>query len=225
MPRAPLPGRLDGMERLMKTWKCWIAALALLVSAHGGANDLTDHWWAESESGWGVSAVQQDNMLLLTIFVYGSDRQPTWFTGEARRYGYDMAGNPGFAGPLYRTAGPAHTGPFDPRAVGVTRVGNVTFEARGAGRRDPPVRRGRRHRHQVGHATHVPAQGLERPCTTRRSAPTTSAAGRPSRRRFTTTAAWCTSSTWASPSACRSTAATRCVPTTASIGRKGASGR
>lgn len=117
----------------MKTWKRWIAALALLVSAHGHGNDLTDHWWVESESGWGVSAVQQDNMLLVTIFVYGADRQPTWFTGEARRYGHDMEGNPGFAGPLYRTTGPAHTGPFDPKAVGVTRVGNVIFEARGPG--------------------------------------------------------------------------------------------
>lgn len=117
----------------MKTWKHWMAALALLASLHGNARDLTDHWWAESESGWGVSAVQQDDMMLLTIFVYGNDRQPTWFTGEARRYGFDNDGNPGFAGPLYRTTGPAHTGPFDPKAVGVTRVGNVTFEARAPG--------------------------------------------------------------------------------------------
>jgi hypothetical protein len=118
----------------MNKWKSWIAALALLLALPGAARDLSDHWWTESESGWGLSAVQQDDMLLLTIFVYGADRQPLWLTGEARRYGSDAAGNPGFAGPLYRTAGPVHTGPFDPRAVGVTRVGNVTFEAHDFGR-------------------------------------------------------------------------------------------
>jgi hypothetical protein len=102
-----------------------------LVRHGGGGRNVTDHWWVPSESGWGVSVTHQENVAFIAMFVHGPDGEPMWLTGDATRYGADMEGNPGFAGPLYRTSGPWHGGPFDPSKVSAVRVGSVTFESTG----------------------------------------------------------------------------------------------
>lgn len=111
------------------------ALLAACVggSAWAGATNVTDHWWNPAESGWGLSVTQQDDVAFVAMFVYGADGKPTWFTATATSYGVDGSGNPGFAGPLYRTAGPFHGGTFDPAAVRAVEVGTLTFEATGPG--------------------------------------------------------------------------------------------
>lgn len=109
------------------------AVLSILASSAVpvAASNVSDHWWTPSESGWGVSVTQQDDIAFIVLFVHGPSGQPTWLQGVGTRYGYDMERNPGFAGPLYRTTGPWHGGSFDPAAVGTVQVGNVTFESNG----------------------------------------------------------------------------------------------
>jgi hypothetical protein len=116
-------------------WRNLLAAIVAAGLAAAGpafASNVTDHWWAPAESGWGMSVTQQDDVAFIAMFVYGGDGKPTWVTGQAQRYGTDMAGNPGFRGPLYRTTGPYFGGTFDPAAVHATEVGIVTFESQGA---------------------------------------------------------------------------------------------
>jgi hypothetical protein len=119
----------------------WLRTIALSVGLHAAASaatgtsvNVSDHWWSEGESGWGLSITQQDDIAFVALYVYGDDRQPVWYTATGVRYGQDMAGNPGFQGALYRTTGPHHGGPFDPGQVQGTPVGTLTFEATGPAR-------------------------------------------------------------------------------------------
>jgi hypothetical protein len=93
------------------------------------ASNATDHWYAPSESGWGLSVTHQGDTAFIVMFVYGPDKASMWVSGTATRYGSTEGGHPGFAGPLYATNGPWHGGPFDPAAVNAVRVGEVTFES------------------------------------------------------------------------------------------------
>jgi hypothetical protein len=106
-----------------------VLALALAFGRCAVAADLTDHWWSESESGWGLSVTQQEEVAFVVIFVYGPNGQPLWLTATTTRYGTDIAGNPGFAGALYATSGPPQGGPFDPAKVNAAPVGTVSFQA------------------------------------------------------------------------------------------------
>lgn len=116
----------------------WLRTLALTAGLLAAASatatrsvNVSDHWWSEGESGWGLSITQQDDIAFVALYVYGPDRQPAWYTATGLRYGQDMAGNPGFHGTLYRTTGPHHGGAFDPGQVKATPVGTLTFEATG----------------------------------------------------------------------------------------------
>lgn len=115
-----------------------VAAFAAFLAAFAvepaKASNVTDHWWSPAESGWGVSVTHQGNVAFIVMFVYGPQGEPMWLHGAATRYGETTGGHPGFAGPLYRTSGPWHGGPFDPGAVDAVRVGDVTFEASGIDR-------------------------------------------------------------------------------------------
>lgn len=108
---------------------CIAAVAALLYAALVPASNVTDHWYAPSESGWGVSVTHQGNVAFIVIFAYGPNGEPGWYAGDAARYGERMGGHPGFAGTLYRMKGPWLGGPFDPAKVAATPVGTVTFEA------------------------------------------------------------------------------------------------
>ncbi|MFO1305287.1 MAG: hypothetical protein U1F54_16275 [Burkholderiales bacterium] len=107
-----------------------LAALAaFFIALPATASNVTDHWYAPAESGWGVSVTHQGNVAFIVLFAYGQDGQPAWYAGDATRYGECMGGHPGFAGTLYRMKGPWLGGPFDPAKVDVTPVGTVTFES------------------------------------------------------------------------------------------------
>jgi hypothetical protein len=113
----------------------WLRHLALtlcllfaLPAAAASPVNVSDHWWTEGESGWGLSITQQEEVAFVALYFYGADRQPTWYTATAARYGTDASGNPGFAGALYRTTGPHHAGAFDPSQVQATPVGNLSFQ-------------------------------------------------------------------------------------------------
>jgi hypothetical protein len=116
----------------------WLRNLALslcllfaLPAAAASPVNVSDHWWTEGESGWGLSITQQEDVAFVALYFYGADRQPTWYTATATRYGTDASGNPGFSGALYKTTGPHHAGTFDPLQVQATPVGNLSFQTTG----------------------------------------------------------------------------------------------
>jgi hypothetical protein len=91
-----------------------------------------DLWYAapaESESGWGVNITQQGEILFATWFTYDVNGRGMWVVGP--RMERTSAGT--YAGPLYRTTGPAFSAnPWNPTAVVATQVGNATFTFTGS---------------------------------------------------------------------------------------------
>ncbi|MEO7742325.1 MAG: hypothetical protein ABIR98_05280 [Usitatibacter sp.] len=101
------------------------AALPLQASA-AATVDYSDLWFNPSEAGWGANVIQQDDTLFVTLFVYGTSSQPTWYVASSvQRVGTGQI----FSGTLYRTRGPYFGGAFTPGAVEVTPVGTLTFTA------------------------------------------------------------------------------------------------
>jgi hypothetical protein len=86
------------------------------------STDVSDVWWNPNESGWGMQLVQSDATVFATIFVYGTDNRPTWFTAQLA---YD--GTTTFTGPLYATTGPGYAGPFNSSRVSVRQAGTMSF--------------------------------------------------------------------------------------------------
>jgi hypothetical protein len=87
--------------------------------------DVSDLWWNPNESGWGMQLVQNNDFVFATLFVYGPDGMPTWYTAQLNR-------GAGFTwtGPLFTTTGPWFAMPaFNPGQVGIRQVGNLTFQA------------------------------------------------------------------------------------------------
>jgi hypothetical protein len=102
--------------------------LALLLPTASLANtvtlDNTDLWWNPNESGWGANVIQQGDALFVTLFVYDSHSNPLWFVAPQVIY----QGNGVFTGQLFETSGTFFfQRPFDPTAVTVTPVGQLTF--------------------------------------------------------------------------------------------------
>jgi hypothetical protein len=114
----------------------FVAALLSCISLSSFAAvqtaDFSDLWWNPAESGWGANVAQQNDILFVTLFVYGSSGAPTWFVASATTWTGQSASTPTFTGPLYQTTGPSFAGAFDPANVSVTQVGALTFAASGA---------------------------------------------------------------------------------------------
>lgn len=101
----------------------------LFAFANTFTTDLTDLWWNASESGWGVTATHQREIVFLTFFVYGTDSRATFYTGQASFSGQTGAGALVFSGPMFETTGPWLGNPFNPNVVTRRQVGNVIFTA------------------------------------------------------------------------------------------------
>jgi hypothetical protein len=93
------------------------------------ASNYTDLWFDPAQSGWGVNVVHQGETAFATLFVYGADRQPTWYSASSLQVtSYTSSGLPNFSGGLFRTTGPWFGGPFDPSSVTIERVGTLYIE-------------------------------------------------------------------------------------------------
>src|SRR5689334_3607036 len=99
--------------------------LALPASATTYSIDYSDLWYAnppESEAGWGVTLTQQNEVIFATMFVYGTNNQPTWYVAS----NMSPTGNNAFGGPLYSFTGPYFgapwTGHTPPNQVGSINV-------------------------------------------------------------------------------------------------------
>lgn len=71
------------------------------------AINLTDLWYNPAESGWGANIVQQNDIMVVTLFVYSPTGEPTWYVAsDVRATGEDKNGLPNlFGGKLYRAHG------------------------------------------------------------------------------------------------------------------------
>ena len=103
--------------------------LSPLASANTFTTDLTDLWWNANESGWGVTATHQREVVFLTFFVYGTDNRPTFYTGQASYTSQASSGALIFSGPMFQTSGPWLGNFFNPNFVTIRQVGTVTFTA------------------------------------------------------------------------------------------------
>ena len=84
--------------------------------------DISDLWWDPTESGWGMQLVQEHSTVFATLFIYGTNRNPTWVTAQL------LQGAGGvFSGPVYVTTGPYFGGSFDPATVTIRPAGTMTF--------------------------------------------------------------------------------------------------
>lgn len=102
---------------------CTACALSTPSIATSFSTDQSDLWYNPSESGWGFQLVQRGSVIFATMFVYGPDGAPVWYT--ATMY---PSGNLIWAGDLYLTNGPWFgTVPFDPALVTYRKVGTMTW--------------------------------------------------------------------------------------------------
>ena len=114
----------------MKRFVLALLALAGLAGPAHAAN-YSDLWFNPAEPGYGVTVVQQAESAFVTLYVYAGNGEPMWLVSpDAQVYGY-VGALPQFRGTLYRTRGPAFSGPFDPREVQAIPVGQVYLSPTG----------------------------------------------------------------------------------------------
>ena len=120
------------MRRSVRTLAC----LAALAGAPCFADtpfsmDVSDLWWDPNESGWGINLAQQGDTVFATLFVYGPDGRPRWYSASAMSgIGAQPGSGVSFHGRLDETTGPAQPGPFDASRVARREVGTIRFETR-----------------------------------------------------------------------------------------------
>ena len=106
------------------------ACIAAFAQAATPTTDFSDLWFNPNEEGWGVNLIQQNEILFITMFVYGPTGQPTWYVGPATSYTGSTGGVLSFTGPLYTTTGPYFgAGTFNESQVTPRQVGAVSFAA------------------------------------------------------------------------------------------------
>lgn len=116
------------LKRLAALAAAWLVSSASAMSTF--SNDITDLWWNENESGWGINIIQQSNILFATLFVYDTSGAPHWYVASAMTGSSVSTNTPyTFTGRLYETTGPAFSAPvFDPATVARRDVGDITFQ-------------------------------------------------------------------------------------------------
>jgi len=100
-------------------------ACGFATLAKAKTTDQSDLWWIPNESGWGIQFVQEETTIFATMFVYGTDNRPAWYTATLSSVGFLT-----WTGKLYATTGPWFGNPvFDSSQVTVNPVGIMTFNA------------------------------------------------------------------------------------------------
>lgn len=89
------------------------------------ATNFTDLWWNPSESGWGLSIINQGNLIFLAWYTYANDMQPQWLTSVLTKQAdgsYSGRLNRTETGTPYTTPPTGNVTPFP-----VPEVGDVTL--------------------------------------------------------------------------------------------------
>lgn len=97
--------------------------MTLLAPGAALATDYSDNWFIPAEAGWGANFVQSDQFVFVSLFIYGSDKKPTWFTAQLTWDGTSQ-----YAGGLYATQGTYFAQPWNPaESVPAQAVGTAWF--------------------------------------------------------------------------------------------------
>src|SRR5438128_2485452 len=99
-----------------------LLAATLSALATPQPRDGTDMWFSPNESGWGLNLIHQGDTMFASLFVYGMDSQPRWYTASSLAGGPDV-----YTGALYETTGDPFSGPFNPNTVTRRQVGTMTL--------------------------------------------------------------------------------------------------
>ena len=105
---------------------CAALGFALPAQATTATIDYTDLWYnapAESQSGWGVNVIQQNNILFVTLFVYGPDNTPRWYVAS----NVVSTGQNTFSGQLFNVGTGTWFGAPWGGISNVQTVGNIAF--------------------------------------------------------------------------------------------------
>ncbi|HET9830929.1 MAG TPA: hypothetical protein VFP91_04450 [Vicinamibacterales bacterium] len=103
---------------------CLIAATSAYgPSATSKTTDFSDIWGVPGEPGWALEIVQNNYTLFATLYVYGPDGQPNWYSAALNYQGsFDWSGT------LYRSTGPYFgTVPFNANDVALSEVGTMSL--------------------------------------------------------------------------------------------------
>lgn len=109
----------------MKLLAAVLACCCACANAATNPIDYTDLWSNPDEPGWGMTIVQQQDTLFMTIFVYGASNQPIWYV--ASDVTATAAAPNIFTGTLYRGSAPWF-GASSFKGASVTPVGIVRFQ-------------------------------------------------------------------------------------------------
>jgi hypothetical protein len=115
------------MRKFFASLATCVACFIPAAQANTLTTDFTDLWWIPAEDGWGVNIIQQQDILFVTLFVYGQNNVPVWYVGSAIQYQGVVNGQFTFTGPLYQVNGPWFGGAFNPANVSHRQVGALTF--------------------------------------------------------------------------------------------------
>jgi hypothetical protein len=103
----------------------------------GMSPDPTGLWYDPDESGWGLSLVQQGDIVFAALLVYDESHRAAWYAAPAMQPSTLFV--PGGAqstsdasGVLYRTSGPWFGAPFDRTQVSAAPVGQMRVTYTGA---------------------------------------------------------------------------------------------
>ena len=108
-----------------------VAALGFVSPAYANTymSSMSDLWWNENESGWGVTITHQKEVVFHTFFIYGADGKAQWYTGQANYTGVNSQGAYIFTGNMYSVVGPWFGAVFSPNLVTARLAGTVTLTA------------------------------------------------------------------------------------------------
>jgi len=104
-----------------------LSALALPWQAAAANTEYSDLWWNPNESGWGVGLQRQDDVIFLTLFVYGANGNSTWFVSPNVQLLTTDSPSSTWEGPLYRATGPGFAAQFD-QTVQATETGSARLQ-------------------------------------------------------------------------------------------------
>ena len=91
----------------------------------------TGLWIKPDESGWGLNLFHQGSTVFGSLFVYGPDGQPRWYTASNMASSDDGPvhdHSSSVSGDLYEATGPYFGGPFDPSKVTRRKVGTMSID-------------------------------------------------------------------------------------------------
>jgi hypothetical protein len=98
-------------------------AVCLPAAATTTGDDYSDIWWAgQAENGWGINFIQQGGTIFATMFVYGPDNTPRWYTATMAQ-----STSSAYTGPMYSTNGTFFgASTYNPGSFTFAQVGNMS---------------------------------------------------------------------------------------------------